>query len=466
MSKLNAEAVRVREMTEQMAELVAVGDSRWRDLLAEAQRIASGITDPWSADDATTRLAVLSHHERLLAGDAPGARGFLHAALAAIGRQRGRSSNRERLDDHEWSVWANLCQVEQFAGDAEAAAEAAGRAVELAPRTIDPARAHRHSLIMLAALDLARSRYSEAIAGYQQAADLCRAEDPGELGVVLLGLAQAQMQAGSLEAATVNLDRAEPLLAGNAEGLAGLQQARAFIAMVSRTPGAADEMRAYAARVGVGSELNPLHRGQARQAYAHAEHIDGDPAEAKRHFDRVVARARTENDPTALADALIRSSAATQDLALVTTDPTTATGLHRAALSLATEARDIVAGQDRPMKLASIEVTLADYVSQWHQTVDGISLPLLRAALSRVDVAAAELRAVALRAETAAARRDFAGLHAAHGFDVACELAFRLGDKETLSRLINDRAAGYDWRAARVTPEPTDPVPDRSTVES
>lgn len=187
---------------------------------------------------------------------------------------------------------------------------------------------------------------------------------------------------------------------------------------------------------------------------------------AKRHFDRVVARARTENDPTALADALIRSSAATQDLALVTTDPTTATGLHRAALSLATEARDIVAGQDRPMKLASIEVTLADYVSQWHQTVDGISLPLLRAALSRVDVAAAELRAVALRAETAAARRDFAALHAAHGFDVACELAFRLGDKETLSRLINDRAAGYDWRAARVTPEPTDPVPDRSTVES
>ena len=32
---------------------------------------------------------------------------------------------------------------------------------------------------------------------------------------------------------------------------------------------------------------------------------------------------------------------------------------------------------------------------------------------------------------------------------VACELAFSLGDKDTLARLITERAAGYDWRAAR-----------------
>ncbi|MGJ3508390.1 hypothetical protein [Enemella sp. A6] len=464
MSQLNRQARRVRTMVEEMAALINAGDPRWRKVLAKAQQQAAEITDPYSADDATSRLALVAHHERLLAGDFDGARAWLHRALAAIGRQRGRSDEQQRLDDHEWTVHLNLCQLEQLTGDWEAAHASARTAVELAPATVNPDKSHRHSLVTLAALDLARQRFPEAIAGYQQAVELFRAAEPSELGVVLLGLAQAQMQSGALAAAEGNLDRAEPLLAGNPEGLAGLQQARAFIAMVSRSPGAAEEMRAFAAQVGEGTEFNPIHRQQARQADAHAEHVDGDPVEAKQRFDRVVARARAEGDPVGLADALIRSSAATQDLALVTTDPETATGLHRAALAQATEAREIIAARERPLKLASIDVALADYVGQWHQVVDGISLPVLRAALTRADAAAAELRAAALRGDTAAARRDFAALHAGHGFEVACDLAFRLGDKETLARLINDRAAGYDWRAARVTGEQHDTGREPSTV--
>ncbi|NLT26469.1 MAG: hypothetical protein GXX90_07450, partial [Microbacteriaceae bacterium] len=104
---------------------------------------------------------------------------------------------------------------------------------------------------------------------------------------------------------------------------------------------------------------------------------------------------------------------------------------------------------DRPLRLASIDVALADFVAQWHPQVDGMTAQLLRAALERADAAVEVLRAASLAAGTAAERRDFAALHARHGFEVACELAFRLGDSATHARLIDDRAAGYDWRAAR-----------------
>lgn len=123
--------------------------------------------------------------------------------------------------------------------------------------------------------------------------------------------------------------------------------------------------------------------------------------------------------------------------------------MHHAALAQLAEARDLIEGDGQPLRLASFDVTLSDFVAQWHLQVDGTNVQLLRSALQRVEAAAAVLRSASLTVTSAPARRDFAALHAAHGFEVACELAFRLGDKQTLSRLISDRAAGYDWRAGR-----------------
>ena len=299
----------------------------------------------------------------------------------------------------------------------------------------------------MAALDLARGRLAEAVSGYRQAAELFRAEEPHELGTVLLGLAQAEMMMGSFDDAQRNLDRAAPLLDGDANQLASLREARAYIATRTGHTAASDLLRHYSAEAT--TELDPAHQSGARAADAVAMHVDGDLGEAKSRFDTLIAKAREDGDPMRLADMLVHASAATQDLALATGDPAHAEHLHHAAMALLAEAREVFDGGEHPLRVAAIEVAHADYVSQWHPHVDGINIQLLRSAFDRADAAAALLRAASLEMESAPARRDFAALHAAHGFEVACELAFRLGDKESLARLITDRAAGYDWRAGR-----------------
>lgn len=452
MPQLSREAVRVRELIEAIGPLIQAGDPSWRRLFQQAQRVASKIKDPFSADDAATRIGVIASHLLLLQGDYAGAQAQLEAALAAIERQRGRvgvPTELTRLTDHEWTLRLNLSQLLQQIGDWDAAAACAQRCLDLASSTLDPDARQRQSQVLVAALDLARHRLPEAVAGYRRAVDLYRTSEPDSLGVVLLGLAQAQLQSGIFADASVNLDRAEPLLAGDAAALASLQQARALIAAQTGDANAADQLRSYASEVGRGAELNPIHQQQARQAYAHAEHFDGDLPEAKARFDQVIQQARAAGDATGLADALARASTATQDLALTRHGSVDGEQLHRAALAQLSEAHQIVAGQDQPLKLASLDVALADYVAQWHQQVDGLNIALLRSALARADQATALLYAASLTAQTAPERRDFAALHAAHGFEVACTLAFRLGDKQTLARLINDRAARFNWQAVR-----------------
>lgn len=449
-SQLSPPAIRVRDLIERIGPLITAGDPAWRPLLEEAELAAQEITDPFSADDAATRLGTIRSHERLLAGDYSGAMLHLNGSLAAIGRQYSRvsdSDGRARLADHEWVANLNICQLAVAMADWPAAIAAAERCADLADATLDPKGRARTTVVTIAALDLGRGRLKEAVSGYRQAAELFRAEDPHELGTVLLGLAQAEMMMGSFADARRNLDRAAPLLDGDANQLASLREARAFIAARTGQETAPDLLRHYSAEVT--AELDPAHQSGARTAAAAAMYIDGDLAEAKSRFDTLIAEARESGDPMRLADVLVHASAATQDLALATGDPTHAERLHHAAMALLAEANDVFSGGEHPLRAASIEVAHADYVSQWHPHVDGTNIQLLRAAFDRADAAAALLRAASLEVESAPARRDFAALHAAHGFEVACELAFRLGDKESLARLITERAAGYDWRAGQ-----------------
>lgn len=451
--ELNQQAVEVRELISQLEPLLTAGDPGWRPLHERARAIAASIDDPYSADDAISRLASITQHERLLLGDIDGARQSLLDGVAAVKRQQLRDQSPEqqpRLADHLWVLYLNLAQLEQWAGmqtgQWEPAAAAAAACLEVAPHTLEPAARMRQSQVTVAAMDMAMGRLPEALAGYRLAVDAFRVEEPEALGVVLLGLAQAQLQLGSFDDATATLNRAEPLLTHDADAQAALLQARGYIATMTRSPEAAEQLRAYAA-AGANPELNPLHQAQARQSFAHAEHADGEIAEAKRQLDALVASARAAGEPLTLANALARASTATQDLALITAEPAEALALHHAALAQLSEAHDLHPGS--PLDQASLEVSMSDYVLQWHLTVDAMTLPLLRSALDRADGATAVLRAAALTADTARERRDFAQLHAAHGFEVACALAFRLGDKDTLARLITDRAAHYDWRASR-----------------
>lgn len=159
----------------------------------------------------------------------------------------------------------------------------------------------------------------EAAAGYRNAVELYRAHEPQELGVVLLGLAQAEMLMGSFESAEQNLNRAEPLLDGQADSLASLRQARAFIASATGDPSAATKLGEYAQVVD--GELHPTHQAEAGKAAAYAQHYDGELPQAKREFDAQIEEARAAGDPKRLSDLLARAATATQDLALATADP-------------------------------------------------------------------------------------------------------------------------------------------------
>lgn len=450
--QLNAQAVRVRELVEEAATLLATGDSRWRRVFTEAQRHAADNPEPFSMDDSITRLALLSSHACLVAGDGAGALDELDTALAAIARQRSRVTDEQalaRLADHEWVSQLNRSQMAMAFDNWEVVDDALARCEELSSSTLDPAGRRRQLMVSVAAADLARNRITKAREGYQRAVAVFRKEDPASMGIVLMGLAQAEMLSGSFDEAERNIDRAEPLLGNDADALANVRQARAFIAAQRGEVEAAAERKREYARAASG-ELHPTHQRNADMAAAHADHLDGALAEAKRGFDDAVAKARATGHPPTISAALARASMATQDLALATEDREVAEGLHHAALAQLTEARDLLDEEEEPLRIAGIDVAMSDIVAQWHQDVDGLNVGLLGSALQRVDEAVRVLRAASLAADSAPARRDFAKLHAAHGFEVACTLAFRLGDKETLSRLITDRAAGYDWRAGRV----------------
>lgn len=440
----------MRDILESLAPLINAGDPGWRTLFAEAQRIASTITDPFSADDARSRIAVIASYERQLSGDYAGALGWLKEGVAAVDRQRGRVSGEDalrRLNDHECVDQLNICQLAQSVQDWPTAQAALDRLAELAPLSQKPADWARIVLPTRAALFLAQGDLVAALAHYRQAAEVYRAVEPERLGPILLGLAQTQMMMGSFAEAARGLDRAEPLLHGEADLIANLRQARAFIASATGQDSAADLQRAFVGAVT--DESLPTHRAEAAKSAAYAHHLEGDLSGARAHFETVVAEARGSGDPDRLANALLRASTATQDLALTTADPVDAEGIHHAALAQLAEAREIVEGLGQPLKFASIDVMHAEYLTQWHHTVDGTTVRLLRSALMRVEKAGAVLRAASLLPGSAAERRDFAALHSARAFDVACELAFSLGDKDTLARLITERAAGYDWRAAR-----------------
>lgn len=450
MSLLSPPAVQVRDILESLAPLINAGDPGWRALFAEAQRIASTITDPFSADDARSRIAVIASYERQLCGDYAGALAWLKEGVAAVDRQRGRVSGEDalrRLTDHECVDQLNICQLAQSVQDWPTAEAALARLVEIAPHSLEPGSWGRMVLPTRAALLLGKGELVAALAQYREAAEVYRAEEPERLGPILLGLAQTQMMMGSFAEAARGLDRAEPLVQGDADLIANLRQARAFIASATGQDSAAELQRAYAGAVT--EESAPLHRAEAAKSAAYAQHLEGDLLGARTHFESVVAAAREAGDPDRLANALLRASTATQDLALTTADPADAEGIHLAALAQLAEAREIVEGLGQLLKLASIDVTQAEYITQWNHTVDGTTVRLLRSALTKAEEAGAALRAASLLPESAAERRDFAALHSARAFEVACELAFSLGDKDTLARLITERAAGYDWRAAR-----------------
>ncbi|NLT26082.1 MAG: hypothetical protein GXX90_05465, partial [Microbacteriaceae bacterium] len=201
MAELNADARRVRELCERMGALAVAGDPRWRRLLAKARRIADRIDEPFSRDDAASRLGLLASRAAIVDGDAAAAADHLRAALAAVDRQRGRvgADGQRRLDDHEWTMRFNLAQLRQALDELPAAERELARCDALAPSADDPAARTRATLVQRAAGELGAQRLPEAMAAYGDAVARFRREAPAQLGVPLLGLAQARLLAGAFD---------------------------------------------------------------------------------------------------------------------------------------------------------------------------------------------------------------------------------------------------------------------------
>lgn len=447
MEELSPEAVWVRDAVVELQGWMSTGDARWPARLEEVTQRMRTISDPVSADDALARVTLLRAHAAQLHGDAAAALAELQQADAAVTRQLTRVDGAEsarRLADHRWVIRFNRAQVLQAVGDFDEAARLGRLCLDDAEATLDPPGRHRHALVLDAATALARQDYAAALTGYRDAVHRFRTEEPESVGIVLLGLAQAEMVAGQLEAAARTAERAAPLLGDDQQAQLSLQQLRAQLDMQTSLRAAAASMDRFADAV---DEAPAGHsadesREQADEARTRALHLAGRLEEGAALAQRQVAAARHGTDRQRLANALIRLAALTQDRAL--TEPNRSDGepLHHAALAALEEAEPLLDDLGLVLQRLRVEATIADYVSQWHQVVDGTNVQLLHRAMQQAAEAAEALDGLARDGATAPDRRDLAATHAQRAHEVAFDLAFRVGAKEILAGMIERRAAG------------------------
>lgn len=477
MPDLTPEAVTVRSLVEELAGLMQRGQPGWRDLLDRARAVQATITDHASRCDAELRIANIDHLAAMYAGDPRTALRHLDRCLAIIDDLRSAAPEHElsRLNDHEWGVRLNRCQVWQALGDLDRAQADVDRGLEMAEASLQP-DAHRvMTLVSAAAIRVEREDWPGALALYTDLVEQCRRHAPDDLGTALLGLAQCQARTGAWDEASRNADRAEALLSGDVSSLASLHQLRGHIALGRHDmAGAEHHLAAHAAFTDEHAGLlDAHHRAEAVKARAFAAHSRGDLKLACRIYRDEIAAARVartvaETTPSgaAVADtatmrligALTQGSGAVQDLGLSRLPSRfgrRSPSLHAEALAMTDEARGLALAAGRRLLAAALDVQYAKYVAQWHERVTPASAPKVLPALERCLAATVFLHHNSYLGERSEDRRAAAGKYAAEAFDISFALAFRLGLSGIVAELIELRCATGELPGAS---DPAGPV--------
>lgn len=465
MVELDGDAIEVRRLVEVLAGQLQSGDARWESTLARARALSDAVADPRSRSDAQLRVANIDHVLSLNSGDAVGALAHLDRCLELLAWARDvdvAAADQRRLDEQEWGVRLNRCQVLQAMGDIEAADADVIFALELASNTDNADRNRAMTLCSVAAIAVEREQWARALRFAREAVDECVAHGVDALGVALLNLAQSHARIGDHDEATRIADRAEGVIA-DIQTRTALAHLRGYIAMSRKdTERAAELFAEYAASAQAHAALlEPHHRSESAKAVGFGLSARADLDGARRHYLAVVETARTEASPMTLVAALVQASGATQDCALVVDDAAMAARRHSEACEMICAAADIALVEQRFSMAAVCDVTHARYVDQFHATADPGSRATLRMALDKVLAAAVYLHHVGFASSRHTERRHFAAERGEAAFALAFSLAFRLGESDVVAQLVELRCA-----PAFFAPVPNGSVASRSSAQN
>lgn len=445
MVRLDDDAIEVRRLIEVLAGQLQTGDPHWSSTLEQARRIADAARDPRSRVDAQLRVANIDHVLSLNAGDVAGALAHLDRCLTLIASVREvdtDEADQRRLNEQEWGVRLNRCQVLQAADDIDGADADVIFALELASNTDNAGRNRAMTLCSVAAIATEREQWSRALTFAREAVDECGVHCPESLGVALLNLAQAHARIGDYDEASRIADRAEGVV-GDIQAEAALAHLRGFIAMGRKdTERAAQLFAEYAASAAEHAELlEPHHRSESAKAVGFGLHVGADVVAAREHYLRVVEQARSDASPMTLVAALVQASGATQDCALSADSVAEAVEFHAQADELIGEAAELALTQHRFGMAAVCDLTQARYVSQFHPHGTEANREVLRAALARVLAAAVYLHHASFASNRHAERRHFTAERSTEAFATAFGLAERLGASDVIAQLVELRCA-------------------------
>lgn len=450
MPDLSPAAKQVCELLEDANRLMGRGEPGWQCALDAARQIADQITDPVSADDARTRLAILDAQVSQSNGDLEQSLNQIDLALAAIARQRVRLPDEQtRLNDHEWTALLNRCQVLQAMGDVSAATAVADQCLELAAASLDPIRNTLATLNTVAGLALSAEDYPRAVLLYTQLVDQSRRHSLDDLLWPLVGLAQSQYLLGELAGARHTAARALAICAGDVTAQANLAQLLGLIELAQGNSGAAAHHLSAFAQQCANPDflLDPRQQLEAAKAEAIMSHNAGHCSSARSQYDAAVDQARKGPDPAALIGALIQLSGATQDCALVG-ETADREATHQAALSQLDEARNIAVRLARPLITARIDVLYAKYLNQWQELLAPSVRDSLREPLEKCLPAVVFFHAFRLTADSSDARDALARQYGQEATELAMSLAFALGDKLTVAEIIELCSASAQFAPA------------------
>lgn len=452
MVQLDDDAIEVRRLIEVLAGQLQGGDSQWQVTLARARAVADGMSQSRSKVDAQLRVANIDHVLSLNSGDVAQALAHLDRCVELIASVRDvdvDEADQRRLNEQEWGVRLNRCQVLQAMDDIDAADADVVFALELAAQSDNVGRNRAMTLCSVAAIAAEREQWSRALTFAREAVDECARHAPASVAMALLNLAQAHARIGDYDEATRVADRAEGVV-GDIQSQASLEHLRGYIAMGRNdTERAAELFAEYATTAAAhADQLEPHHRSESAKAVGFGLHAHDDVVGARAHYLSVVEEARTDASPMTLVAALVQASGATQDCALGAADTSEAEQLHAQAGELICEAAELAIGAQRFSMAAVCDVTHVRYIDQFHREVTAANQQVLRKALAKVLAAAVYLHHVGFASSRHAERRHFAAQRSAEAFALAFALAVRLGASDVVAQLVELRCAAAFFAAS------------------
>ncbi|MGV0361063.1 hypothetical protein ACUY2X_03055 [Corynebacterium minutissimum] len=424
------------------------GDDSWQGNLVHWKTAALTSSDQGTKDG--SQLSDLLLEFPLAAKEASLDFDVLREALFTIERKKLRVDDPSQLmplEDQQWAITLSVAQSLRFANKLADAEKSVAALEELAPRTLEPAQRVFLTKIERAALFMCQGQYNKAAATYRNIQSLARSLGTYYLGIALLGVAQAAMMLGDYSAAELNLNRAEPLIGEDPNHTPALQLTRAHLSLLSTHPEWVNNVSLATAQVGTTAvTAEPQVSKQTMFIQAHRLHLEGHHDEALHAFEVCAALAYDQQDVSFLSDVLLQQAFVHEHLALATSDVDRAAQHHRIAMQKLSQARVIRQEHGHKLSTASIDVTAAEYIVQWHDRYHGVSHKELREALKRIIAAMRTIYSVSQSIAENRTRYRFVRSRLRHAFEAACSLALFLGDTPTLSALIVEATAQYDWR--------------------